>query len=177
MAQNATGERVAGAIRPPNYRSAVSRIRSVKAKKEKIGSVNGEIADIWAKVEGDRVNKQAGKWFAKLDSLEPADRNDVLRSLQGLMDAAGWPSDVSDLADGGNVVNLRVDGRAANDGAGPDDGEGDGEGGDGDGDGEDGDGEGADEDGDPEPPRRARRTSGGVRGIAAAREHLGGAPA
>lgn len=110
MADAAKAANVAGAIRPPEYRKAVQLIRTIDAKKEKIASVNGEIGDVWAKVEGHRVNKAAGKFFAKLDKLEPADRLDVMRSFNGLADAAGWNQEEGDLVDGaqGNVVDMRM---------------------------------------------------------------------
>ncbi|MET0373970.1 MAG: hypothetical protein ABW128_06895 [Rhizorhabdus sp.] len=102
-------------MQPPNYRAAVQRIRSIKAKREKIAGVNGEIADIYAKIEGFKVNKKAAKIFDVLDRLDLVDRNDVLRSFQGLVDASGWEADAEDLVSSadGNVVPMRFNKTAA----------------------------------------------------------------
>lgn len=110
MGSKATDKNVAADMSPPNYRAAVQRLRTIKAKKEKIAGVNGEIADIYGKVEGHKVNKKAAKIFLILDALEPADRLDVMRSFNGLCDAAGWDDEGEDLVDQaeGNVVPLRV---------------------------------------------------------------------
>jgi len=126
MAKRATTETVQADMQPPNYRGAVQRIRSIKAKREKIGSVNGEIADIYAKIEGMKVNKKAAKIFDVLDRLELVDRNDVLRSFQGLVDASGWEADAEDLVSSadGNVVPMRFN-RSAAEVAGDGDGVGD----------------------------------------------------
>lgn len=109
MANKASADRVQADMQPPNYRGAVQRIRTIKAKKDKIGSVNGEIADIYAKVEGHKVNRQAARIFYALDRMEADDRADVMRSLNGLCDAAGWESTDEDLVDQaeGTVVELR----------------------------------------------------------------------
>lgn len=110
MAEAAKAGNVAGAIKPPEYRKAVQIIRTIDAKKEKIASVNSEIGEIWGKVEGFRVHRKAGKFFAMLDKLEVPERMDVMRSVNGLIDAAGWPEAEGDLADqaAGNVVDMRL---------------------------------------------------------------------
>ena len=110
MGNKATKDSVAADMAPPNYRAAVQRLRTIKAKKDKIGGVNGEIADIYAKVEGHKVNRKAAKIWVVLDNLEPAERLDVMRSLDGLADAAGWEETASDLVDAaeGNVVPMRM---------------------------------------------------------------------
>lgn len=112
MANKASAENVQADMQPPNYRAAVQRIRTVSAKKDKISSVNGEIADIYAKVEGHKVNRKAAKIFYALDRMEADERNDVLRSLNGLCDASGWDETEEDLVDQaeGTVVHLRVGG-------------------------------------------------------------------
>ncbi len=110
MGSKATDNKVAADMSPPNYRAAVQRLRTIKTKKEKIAGVNGEIADIYAKVEGHKVNKKAARIFLILDSLDGPDRLDVMRSFNGLCDAAGWDTEAEDLVDQaeGNVVPLRV---------------------------------------------------------------------
>lgn len=110
MGSKATDNKVAADMSPPNYRAAVQRLRTIKTKKEKIAGVNGEIADIYAKVEGHKVNKKAARIFLILDSLDGQDRLDVMRSFNGLCDAAGWDTEAEDLVDQaeGNVVPLRV---------------------------------------------------------------------
>jgi hypothetical protein len=89
---------------------AVQATRGIKAKKDNVSSLNGEIADIYAKVDGHKVNVKAGKIFYALDRMEEDERNDVLRSLNGLCDAAGWDEVDEDLVDQaeGTVVHLRV---------------------------------------------------------------------
>ncbi len=110
MANKASAENVQADMQPPNYRSAVQRIRTIPAKKDKISSVNGEIADIYAKIEGHKVNRKAAKIFYALDRMEGDERADVLRSLNGLCDASGWDETSEDLVDQaeGNVVQMRV---------------------------------------------------------------------
>ena len=157
MANAASDDRIKADIRPPDFRAAVTKIRSIEAKKTKISSLNGEVADIWAKVEGHKVNKDAGKTFRKLDKMELAERMDFMRSLNGLIDAAGWPKEDGDLVDGaeGNVVHMRVGGAAA---------------------GEEepaGDEEEQEQEEDPDPSRGARRGSPADR-LRAGREHLYG---
>ena len=102
--------KLAADMSPPNYRGAVQRLRTISAKKDKIASVNGEIADIYAKVEGHKVNRKAARIFVALDKLEKADRDDVMRSFDGLVEAAGWDAETEDLVDKaeGNVVPLRM---------------------------------------------------------------------
>lgn len=110
MAKAANPASVAADLTPPNYRAAVQRIRTIPAKKEKVASANGDIADIWAKVEGHKVDKHAGKAFLRLDALDPEDRLRFMRDLNGLCDAAGWPETDSDLVDRAEdkVVQMRV---------------------------------------------------------------------
>lgn len=110
MANKATADGVRADMAPPNYRSAVQIIRTTKAKKDRISGINGEIAGIFAKVEGFKVNRKAGKIFAALDNMEADERNDVMRSLNGLFEAAGYEAeDAQDLVDmtEGAVVHLR----------------------------------------------------------------------
>lgn len=112
MGSKASTTNVAADMSPPNYRAAVQRLRTIKPKKEKIAGVNGEIADIYAKVEGHKVNKKAARIFLVLDQLDAADRLDVMRSFNGLCDAAGWETEGEDLVDQaqGTVVPFRAPG-------------------------------------------------------------------
>jgi hypothetical protein len=127
MADKASADRVAADMKPPNFRAAVQLIRgAIQKKKDRISGINGEISNEWAKVEGNKVNKKAGRIFMMLDKLEHDERTDIMRSLNGMIDAAGWDESASDLVDkaSGNVVHLRVGGNApASDG---EDGEGEG---------------------------------------------------
>ena len=118
MANKASAENVRADMQPPNFRAAVQRLRTIPAKRDKISSVNGEIADIYAKVEGHKVNRKGAKIFYALDRMEPEERADVLRSLNGLCDAAGWDETDEDLVDQaeGKVVHLRVGGAAGQSG-------------------------------------------------------------
>lgn len=124
MANKATPDRVAADMRPPNYRGALAHIRStIVKKKDKVSSLNGEIAATYAQIEGMKVNKKAAKLFGSLDKMEASERNDVLRSLQGLVDVAEWEKDITDLVDGAqdNVVHLRFTGVSDDGGAGEED--------------------------------------------------------
>lgn len=108
MAERATADRVASDMRPPNFRGAVQRLRTIKPKKEKIAGINGEISGIYDTVEGFKVNKKAAKIFLALDGLEPDEKQDIFRSLTGLIQAAQWQiGDLVDQAEGaaaGNIV-------------------------------------------------------------------------
>lgn len=109
MGNKATTDQLAADMSPPNYRAAVQRLRTINAKKDKISSVNGEIADIYAKVEGHKVNRKGAKIFMILDGLEAAERADVMRSIDGLANAAGWDQQDQDMVDRaeGKVVHMR----------------------------------------------------------------------
>ena len=111
MAEAANAENVNQGARPPDYRYAVQQIRgNIEKKKDRISSINGEIADVFAKIESRGVNKKGARIFAMLDKLEGPERLDVLRTVNGMCDASGWPDDNADLADQaeGNVVRMRV---------------------------------------------------------------------
>lgn len=107
MADRATADRVSADMKPPNYRGAVQRLRTIKAKKDRISGINGEIGGIYDAVEGFKVNKKASRIFLTLDGLEHDERQDIWRSLVGLIDSAGWVGgDLVDAAEGGkgNIV-------------------------------------------------------------------------
>jgi uncharacterized protein (UPF0335 family) len=111
VANKASKDNIENASRPPDARFAVQTIRdSIEKKKAKIASVNGEIGDIWAKIESRGVNKKAAQAWAKLDKLEPDERADWMRSFNLLCDCAGWDEQSEDLADRaeGKVTPLRV---------------------------------------------------------------------
>jgi hypothetical protein len=115
MAVKASGDRVAADMAPPNYRGAVQLIRHGITKiKNRIQGLNKDIGEQWGKVDGMKVNKKAGQIFAALDKLEHEERVDVMRSLNGLIDAAEWDKTSTDLVDAAedNVVHLRVGGEA-----------------------------------------------------------------
>jgi hypothetical protein len=99
MADAANDDSVGAAIRPPQYRKAVQDIRGrIEPKRDKVSSINGEIADAWAKIEGLGCNKIGAKIFQKLDQLEPDERADVLRTIQGMISVSEWP-ELNDLVD------------------------------------------------------------------------------
>lgn len=114
MAVRADAETVAADMRPPDFRKGLKTLRQIKAKKDRASGINGEIAQIYATVEGYKVNKKAAKVFLALDGMEMPERNDILRSLQGLIDVAEWDKDISDLVDSAenNVINLKLGGEA-----------------------------------------------------------------
>jgi hypothetical protein len=108
MAERATAAGVAADMKPPNYRGAVQRLRGIAAKKARIAGVNGEISGIYDTVEGFKVNKKAARIFLTMDALEPDERQDIWRSLIGLIEVAEWDrsGDLVDEAEGGdgNIV-------------------------------------------------------------------------
>lgn len=126
MAKAASTNVVQADMRPADFRGAVQLIRSTYPKKEKIQGINGEIGDAYAKIEGKKVHRQAAKVWARMDKMEPSERADFMRSLNGLMDASEWPEETADMVDQAenNVVPMRL---GQNDDAGDEeeDGEGD----------------------------------------------------
>jgi hypothetical protein len=118
MADRASADRVSADMQPANYRAAVQLIRhSIEKKKEKLAEVQGKIGDDWTKVEGYKVNKKGGRIFAMMDKLEHEERVDIMRTINGLIDAAGWEETEQDLVDAaeGNVVHLRLHGQQDDD--------------------------------------------------------------
>ena len=96
----ATSEKVAADMSPPNYRGAYKILGTIDAKKNRIAALNGEIGGVFDRVEGFKVNKKAAKMFMALDKLEAVERNDIMRSLEGLIGVAEW--DRSDLLSAGH---------------------------------------------------------------------------
>lgn len=119
MAKSASANVVQSDLRPADFRGAVQLLRSIKAKKDKISGVNGEISKIYSRVEGEKkVNGKAARLFNQLDNMTPEDRQDCMRALNGLIDAAGWAETEADLMDQAedNVVHMRVGAGAVPDG-------------------------------------------------------------
>jgi len=115
MAKKADSASVSDAIRPADFRGSVMLIRTIPALKEKIQSINGQIGDIWSRAsEGKKVDKAAGKIFAKLDKMTPEDRVNTMRHLNKLIDSAGWDENAADLVDiaENKVVEMRPGGKA-----------------------------------------------------------------
>jgi hypothetical protein len=110
MGNKATTDNVAADMSPPNFRAAVKTLRTIKSKKDKVSSINGEISGIYDRVEGYKVNKKGARIFLMLDGLEEAERIDILRTVNGLADVAEWDKEASDLVDQAedNVVHLRI---------------------------------------------------------------------
>jgi hypothetical protein len=99
----ATADKVAADMSPPNYRGAYKVLGTIDPKKAKIASLNGEIGGIFDRVEGFKVNKKAAKIFMALDKLEAVERNDIMKSLEGLIGVAEWDrSDLLTLPNGGD---------------------------------------------------------------------------
>lgn len=184
MAVKATPDRVGADMQPSNFRAAVALIRtSIQQYKNTIKGTTSKIGDVWAKIEGHKVDKAAAKDFERLDKMEPEKRVEYMRSLNGLIDAAGWEETAADLVDvaESNVVHMRMGGAQA-----PAEGD--------DGDGEGGEPEGNVESGEAEQPapRRTRKKAGDgsdanatiaqqaeerksvLRGMDAAKSHLSG---
>lgn len=108
MANKADKDRVRGDIAGPDYAGAIAIIRDqIAGKKNRLSTINGEISGLWDTVEKKGVNTQGAKIFLRLDGMDEADRNDVLRTVQAMADEAGWnkQGDMIDQA-GGNVIEM-----------------------------------------------------------------------
>lgn len=98
MPERATPDKVQADMSPPNYRSAVKLLRTIEGKKKKIASVNGEIGGVFDRVTGFKCNKKGARIFLMLDGLEQKERDDILRTLDGLINVAEW-GDLDDMVD------------------------------------------------------------------------------
>lgn len=111
MAKAATKDSVSADMKPIDFRGAIKRLGTIKAKSDKQKALAGEISDVYSKCEGIHgVNKQACKIFQGLSKLDEEDREQVFRDLNGLMDAAGFITESADLVDqaDGKVVKMRM---------------------------------------------------------------------
>lgn len=101
MAKAATSESVAAGRRDPQYHNAIALIRgSLRQKKDKISSINGELKEIWDKIEaGMKVDKIGARMFMQLDKLEPDERQAAYRAFLGMAEASDWPEMTGDLVD------------------------------------------------------------------------------
>ncbi len=99
MAKRASQQAVSDSIRPADYRGAIQLLRTIPAKKEKIASVNGEIAGIFATIEGKKVHKVAAKFIQSLEKKEPDERRLILRDVLQLIDVAEYDFASMDLVD------------------------------------------------------------------------------
>lgn len=103
MANAASKEALANEGKEPNWKGALRiLVDTVKAKKDKISSINGEISAKYDVLEKDGVNKKGARIFMSLDSLEDSERRDVLRTVEKLGEVAGWTkgADLVDQAEG-----------------------------------------------------------------------------
>lgn len=108
MANKADKSRVRNDLQGPDYSGAIDIIRDqIAGKKNRVSTINGEVSDLWAQIEKKGVNKQGAKVFQRLDAMDEGDRNDVLRTIQAMAEAAGW-SKKGDMLDQvqNNVVEM-----------------------------------------------------------------------
>jgi len=116
MANAASKERVAADIEGPDYKGTLDLLRNrIKAKKDKVSGINGEISGICDQIEREGVNRAGARVFLQLDGKEEAERRDILRTIQKLAEVAGWDKsgDLMDDAEGnGNVVEMPLGGKA-----------------------------------------------------------------
>jgi hypothetical protein len=111
MAKAATTDSVANANRLPAFKAVLTILRvEMKKKKDRIAGINGEMADLWGRVEGHKVDKLGAKMFMMMDKLEPDERVAAMRSFDELCDLAEWPEMAADLADlaEGKEVPMRM---------------------------------------------------------------------
>ena len=115
MAKAASRDGVTADLKPVDFKKGLDIIRNrIKAKKDHVSSTNGEISALWDQFEKLGINKKGGRIFLSLDGLEVSERNDVLRTLNKLAEAAGWDTagDMVDKAEGkSNVVEMPKPGK------------------------------------------------------------------
>jgi len=115
MARKANAEAITAEIKGPDYAGACSIMRDrVKAKKDQVSSVNGEISGLMDQVEKKGVNKIGARMFLALDGKEDHERKDILRTIIKLGEVAGWSDqgDMMDQAEGNNVVRMPSGGKS-----------------------------------------------------------------
>ena len=108
MANAASKEALANEGKEPDWKGALRiLIDTVKAKKDRVSSINGEISAKYDVLEKEGVNKKGARMFLSLDALEASERKDVLRTIEKLGDAAGWSkgTDLVDQAEGKEPSN------------------------------------------------------------------------
>jgi len=104
--------RISGEL--PDYEKGIKMLRdSVKTRKLRISGIQGEIAGVWDQLEKMGINKEGARIFLKLDDMQPAIRDDVLRTIQLMADASDW--DKGDMIDQAqdNVVQMPAPGKGA----------------------------------------------------------------
>lgn len=109
MANAASKDRVAADLEGPDYKGTLDLLRNrIKAKKDKVSGINGEISGIYDQIEKKGVNKAGARMFLQLDGKEEAERRDILRTIQKLAEVAGWDGsgDLVDDAEGKGATNV-----------------------------------------------------------------------
>lgn len=129
MARKANAEAIAQEAEGPDYVGACVILRDrIKAKKDKVAGINGEVSGLYDQIEKKGVNKIGARMFLTLDGKEDDERKDILRTITKLAEAAGWNDggDMVDKAEGTNVV--RMPGAKSDKADSPGDGEGEAQG-------------------------------------------------
>lgn len=120
MVQAASKQALAAEGKETNWKAALRIIvDTIKAKKDKVSSINGEISAKYDILEKDGVNKKGARMFMSLDAMEESERRDVLRTVEKLGEQAGWDkgADLVDQAEDGkedksNVLEMPKKGSA-----------------------------------------------------------------
>lgn len=118
MARKSSAANVKAEITPPDYRGAVTLLRTIEGKKSKVGEMNGEIGGVYDRVDNMRIPKKASRIFLTLDKMEPDERTRIVQALYGCMDAAvaigsnGWAEE-QDLVDKAQDNVVQMSGRKA----------------------------------------------------------------
>lgn len=78
-------------VQKPDFEKALRIIvGDIKPAEEKNASARGDLSSAWKTIEDEcHCNRQAAKAFAKLRGMSEEKRDDYLRTLYGLMTAAG----------------------------------------------------------------------------------------
>ena len=104
MAQAASKSALAAENKETDWKTALRvLVDTIKAKKDRVSSINGEISGKYDVLEKDGVNKRGAKMFLALDGMEESERRDVLRTIEKLGEVAGWDksADLVDQAEDG----------------------------------------------------------------------------
>ena len=83
----------------------------IKPAEEKNASARGDLSAAWKAIEDEcHCHKGGAKFFAKLLAMSPEQRDDLLRTVYGLMrlSGIGVNRDLVDIAEGGEAPGMPV---------------------------------------------------------------------
>lgn len=104
-------EEVTEVIAPDFERAIRIMTNDVHPQQERDAKVRGELAGAWKAIEDEcRCSKQAAKFYSKLTGMSDEKRDDVLRTLYGLMKVGnmGISADLVDRMGEGEAPTMPV---------------------------------------------------------------------